>query len=37
MKITDSKILKQLSELKDNGETKQERQRAHGILLSKDF
>ena len=36
MKIIEEEILKQLSEIKDNGKTKQERQRAHAILLSND-
>lgn len=34
MKITDTEILKILKEVKDNGDTKQERQRAHALLLS---
>lgn len=34
MKITDSNILEQLTEIKNNGKTKQERQRAHAVLLS---
>ncbi len=32
--IIDTKILEELSEIKDNGKHKQERQRAHAILLS---
>jgi transposase len=34
MTITDKQILKQLTEYKNNGQTKQERARAHAILLS---
>lgn len=34
MKITDRDILEQLAELKNNADTKQERQRAHALLLS---
>jgi len=34
MKITDTKILEKLADIKDNGETKQERQRSHALLLS---
>jgi len=34
MKITDTDILEDLTEIKNNGKTKQERQRAHAVLLS---
>ncbi len=34
MKITDEKILKQLSHFRDHAKTKQERHRSHAILLS---
>jgi len=34
MKITDTEILEKLKEVKNNGKTKQERQRAHALLLS---
>jgi transposase len=34
MKITDEQIIKQLTQLKNYGETKQERVRSHAILLS---
>lgn len=36
MKITDDQIIKQLTQLKNHGETKQERTRSHAILLSND-
>jgi transposase len=36
MKITDTEILKKLTEIKNNGKSKQERQRAHALLLSSD-
>jgi len=36
MKITDTEILKKLTEIKNHGQSKQERQRAHAILLSTD-
>jgi len=36
MKINDTEILKQLTEIKNNGKSKQERQRAHALLLSSD-
>jgi len=34
MKITDTEILEELIEIKNNGRTNQERQRAHALLLS---
>jgi len=34
MKITDTKILDKLAEIKDKGGSKQERQRSHALLLS---
>jgi len=34
MKITDTEILEELIEIKNNGKTNQERQRAHALLLS---
>lgn len=36
MKITDDQIIKQLTQLKNHGKTKQERTRSHAILLSND-
>jgi len=36
MKITDEQLIKQLTDLKNHGKTKQERTRSHAILLSSD-
>lgn len=36
MKITDEQLIKQLTDLKNHGKTKQERVRSHAILLSSD-